>query len=338
MCYESVNYNNNSNNSNNSTNSNKRKDNNFIADPSLKIDHVHLKVHDLQKSIDFYRSILGFRVLENSSMENMAFLVSQELGQDNRSSLLVLNQIDDDNNKITSQPSNINREAGLYHFAILLPERKYLSSFLQHIQNNLDPQYYEGMADHAVSESLYLHDPDSNGIEVYRDRKLSEWVWTSANKVYMVTEPLDINNLLNHKSYGTWRGFPSKTSIGHVHLYVSNLPKAKNFYHDLLGLYHTASYPGAYFFAADRYHHHIATNTWRGTNILSNSANISGKPGLDHFAIRVPYKEKVKNPLKSHLMANGIFIDEKLPDSDLDQHSSFYVYDYDGIKIQFIFS
>lgn len=320
-----------------SNNSNSLKDNNFIADPSLKIDHVHLKVHDLQKSIDFYRSILGFRVLENSSVENMAFLVSQEIGQDKRSSLLVLNQIDS-NNRLTSQSSNIKREAGLYHFAILLPERKYLSSFLQHIQNNLDPQYYEGMADHAVSESLYLHDPDSNGIEVYHDRKRSEWVWTSANKVYMVTDPLNINNLLNHESYGTWRGFPSKTSIGHVHLCVSNLHKAKNFYQDLLGLNHTASYPGAYFFAADRYHHHIATNTWRGTNILHNSANISGKPGLDHFAIRVDDNEKEKNLLKSHLMANGIFIDEKLLYSDLDQQSSFYVYDFDGIKIQFIFS
>ena len=320
-----------------SNNSNSLEDNNFIADPSLKIDHVHLKVHDLQKSIDFYRSILGFRVLENSSVENMAFLVSQELGQDKRSSLLVLNQIDS-NNRFTSQSSNIKREAGLYHFAILLPERKYLSSFLQHIQNNLDPQYYEGMADHAVSESLYLHDPDSNGIEVYRDRKRSEWVWTSTNKVYMVTDPLNINNLLNHESYGTWSGFPSKTSIGHVHLYVSNLHKAKNFYQDLLGLNHTASYPGAYFFAADRYHHHIATNTWRGTNILHNSANISGKPGLDHFAIRVHDNEKEKNLLKSHLVANGIFIDEKLLYSDLDQQSSFYVYDFDGIKIQFIFS
>ncbi len=329
-----MNYNSDSNSSNSS---NKHKDNIFISDPSLKIDHVHLKVSDLQKSIDFYRSILGFMVLENNSMENIVYLVSQGLGQDNHSSLLVLNQIDS-NDGFTTHSSNIKREAGLYHFAILLPERKYLSSFLQHIQNNLDPQYYEGMADHAVSESIYLHDPDNNGIEVYRDRKLSEWVWTSANKVHMVTEPLDMNNLLNSESYERWSGFPSKTSIGHVHLYVSNLSKAKNFYQDLLGLYHTASYPGAYFFAADKYHHHIATNTWMGTNILSNSANIAGKPGLDHFAIRIPDNEKEKYLLRSHLMANGISIDEKLLDSDLRQQSSFYVYDYDGIKIQFIFS
>jgi len=70
------------------------------------------------------------------------------------------------------------------------------------------------MADLDVSESLYFHDPDNNGIEVYRDRKQSEWVWTGAIKVQMVTKPLDINNLLNHESYGTWNGFPGKTSIG----------------------------------------------------------------------------------------------------------------------------
>jgi len=192
------------------------------------------------------------------------------------------------------------------------------------------------MADHAVSESLYFYDPDNNGIEDYRDRKPSEWVWTGANNVHMVTEPLDINNLLNHESYGTWNGFPGKTSIGHVHLHVSHLPKAKNFYQGMLGLYHTASYPGAYFFAADGYHHHIATNTWIETNILPNSANNSGKTGLDHFAIRIPGDKKEKGILKSHLTSNGISIDEKLLESDLHYKSSFYVYDHDGIKIQFM--
>lgn len=114
--------------SSNSNNSINPEDNSFIANPSLKIDHVHLKVSNLQNSIDFYQSILGFRVLGNRSGENMASLVSQELGQDNRSSLLVLNQIDS-NNSETGQPSKVKREAGLYHFAILLPERKFLDPF-----------------------------------------------------------------------------------------------------------------------------------------------------------------------------------------------------------------
>lgn len=323
---------------NNGNNGNSNEDNRFIANPSLRIDHVHLKVSNLQNSIDFYQSILGFRMVQKSSENNTSYLGSYEPGQDGVSSLLVLSQTDNVGNGVTSNPSKIKREAGLYHFAILLPERKFLSSFLQHIQENLKPQYYEGMADHAVSESLYLHDPDNNGIEVYHDRHPSEWIWTGPNKIHMVTEPLDIQNLLNNESYGTWKGFPKKTSIGHVHLHVSNLAKAKKFYQHTIGLYHTASYPGANFFAADRYHHHVATNTWIGTNILPNSANNLSNVGLDHFAMQILDEKNGKDSLKTQMISNGISIDEYLPESEYRQESSFYIYDHDGIKIQFIFS
>ncbi|MER5174977.1 MAG: glyoxalase, partial [Candidatus Nitrosocosmicus sp.] len=198
------------------------------------------------------------------------------------SPLLVLTQLNNDNG--INHFSNVKKEAGLYHFAILLPERKYLASFLCHLQKNLDTQYYEGMADHAVSESIYIHDPDYNGIEIYRDRLPSEWKW-NGNKIHMVTEPLHVTNLLNQNSNEIWKGLSPNTSIGHVHLHVSNLIRAKKFY-DVLGLNHTASYPGAYFFAANGYHHHVATNTWMGTNILpANNNNDQNKSGLDHYAI-----------------------------------------------------
>jgi catechol-2,3-dioxygenase len=91
------------------------------------------------------------------------------------------------------------------------------------------------------------------------------------------------------------------------------------------------------FFAADGYQHHVATNTWRGTNILPNSVSIASQPGLDHFAIWIPDNDKKKDSLESHLMVNGISIDKRFLDSDFCQQSSFYIYDYDGIKIQFIF-
>jgi len=143
------------------------------------------------------------------------------------------------------------------------------------------------MADHSVSESLYFHDPDNNGIEVYRDRKPAEWGWTGANKVLMVTEPLDINNLLNHESYGTWNGFPAKTSIGHVHLHVSNLHKAKNFYQDMLGLYHRATYPGA--ISLPQIDITIKLPPTLGSEQTSYKlVQITRKTGLDHFAIRIP--------------------------------------------------
>lgn len=305
----------------------------FVANPSLKVDHVSLKVSNLQDSINFYKSILGFGVLEGKSNVNTAYMGPSESKDGMTPSLLVLNQIDNGGNESGHNRAGM-KEAGLYHFAILLPERRYLGSFLNHIQSNLDTQFYEGMADHAVSESIYLHDPDHIGIEVYRDRKPSEWKWVGENKVYMATEPLDVNNLLKEAGNGKWGGLPAQTSIGHVHLHVSNLAKAKEFYHQSLGLYHTATYPGAYFFAADGYHHHVATNTWIGTNILRNSAKDPTKPGLEHFALRVAGDKEELYSLKSHLTINGITIDEHIEGSDEQNDSSLYLCDSDGIKIQ----
>jgi catechol 2,3-dioxygenase len=191
------------------------------------------------------------------------------------------------------------------------------------------------MADHAVSESIYLHDPDYNGIEVYIDRPTSEWAW-NGDKVRMVTEPLDAKGLVIQNPNGMWAGLPSGTTIGHVHLNVANLNRSRVFYRDVLGLYHTACYPGAYFFAADRYHHHVATNTWIGTNILT--ANTRNKPGLDHYAIVLPNNKEEIGRLEKHFANSGIFIDETPIDSDMGVYSSsFCVSDPDGIKIQFVF-
>ncbi len=311
----------------------------FVSDPSLKIDHVHLKVSDLKNSIHFYQSFLGFNVIDMDSKEDTVYLGSQAAPDDDKKispPILILTQTNNDS-KVINQPNDLRKETGLYHFAVLLPERKYLAAFLQHIQKNLDPQFYEGMADHAVSESVYLHDPDNNGIEVYRDRKQSEWKCLEQNKIYMVTEPLDVQGLLSQHGNEKWTGLPLHTSIGHVHLYVSNLTKAKKFYQRSLGLHHTATYPGAYFFAANGYHHHIATNTWIGTNLMPNGANDLQKPGLAHYAIRLPHEENAIKQLRNHLTKNGVVIDQKGMDVNKLETRSFYVYDQDGIKIQFLF-
>ncbi len=307
----------------------------FIVSPSLKVDHVHLKVSNLHETVKFYQSTLGFTVLEIDSGRDLAYLGPAKSTSGKSSALLVLDQVDSDKKAYSTDRER--REAGLYHFAILLPQRKYLASFLRHIQNNLDPQFYEGMADHGVSESIYLHDPDHNGIEVYRDRKPSEWKWTGEHKIHMVTEPLDVNNLLNQHSNEMWNGFPVHTTIGHVHLHVSNLIKAKKFYHQSLGLYHTATYPGAYFFAAEGYHHHIATNAWLGTNILQNSADNHSKPGLEHYALRIAGDNDDLKKLLNHLRTNEITINKDIDHSDKRHDSSFYIYDPDGIKIQLLF-
>ena len=304
-----------------------------MINPNLEIDHVHLKVSNLEKLIHFYESILGFKLVRLES--KIAFLSSSSSeNKDSSRFLVVISELKDNAVSIFNHKPRI---AGLYHFAILLPERRYLAYFLKHIQKNLNPEYYEGMADHAVSESIYLHDPDFNGIEVYSDRDPNKWKWKD-HTVHMVTEPLNVKDLFKEAIDvdNKWNELPGKTSIGHVHLHVSNLVKAKRFYYDILQLNHIATYPGAYFFAANRYHHHVATNTWLGENI-SPAYNDNNNPGLDHYAINL-HNENDLFLLKNRLLEFKIDIDEKLIENDNQFSSSFYAYDFDGIKIQFLYN
>lgn len=160
-----------------------------------------------------------------------------------------------------------------------------------------------------------------------------KWKWANG-RVQMITEPLDTANLLKESTATDleWHSLPQTTSIGHVHLHVSDLGKAKTFYNEVLGLNHTATYPGAYFFASNRYHHHVATNTWLGENISSAGNN---ELGLDHFAINLNDIGELRL-LKDHFSEFHIDIDEQLIESDTQFTSSFYAYDFDGIQIQFL--
>ncbi len=132
--------------------------------------------------------------------------------------------------------------------------------------------------------------------------------------------------------------FLPNASIGHIHLHVSNLAKAKKFYHDILELNHTATYPGAYFFAANRYHHHVATNTLARRKHFSLQINDNNKPGLDHYAINLPSQNDllfIKNRLLEYKIK--IYEEQQIENDNL-YISSFYAYDSDGIKIQFLYN
>jgi catechol 2,3-dioxygenase len=148
---------------------------------------------------------------------------------------------------------------GLYHFAILLPDRAALGRFATHLAAS---GVRTGMADHLVSEALYLADPDGLGIEVYADRPSTAWRRNGA-ELAMTTDPLDIQGVMAAGDGRRWDGAPAGTTMGHVHLHVGNLADAEAFYHAALGFDKTVwSYPGALFFSAGGYHHHLATNTW----------------------------------------------------------------------------
>jgi catechol 2,3-dioxygenase len=148
---------------------------------------------------------------------------------------------------------------GLYHFAILLPDRAALGRFIAHLA---EIGAYASMADHLVSEAVYLTDPDGLGIEVYADRPREEWC-VANRALEMATNTLDAVDLVRASQGVAWSGMPAGTRIGHVHLFVSDLDAAARFYHDGLGLDKVVlDFPGALFMSAGGYHHHVGTNTW----------------------------------------------------------------------------
>lgn len=151
--------------------------------PEVTIGHVHLTVGDLDRSLAFYRDLLGFEVTARYGT-SAVFLSAG--GYHHHIALNTWAGKD-----ATPPPSG---HTGLYHFAILYPTRKELATILQKL---IDAQYpLTGTADHGVSEALYLNDPDGNGVELYVDRPRSEWKVKNDGEVEMVTEPLDIESLL----------------------------------------------------------------------------------------------------------------------------------------------
>ncbi len=233
---------------------------------------VHLQVGDLQRSIDYYRRVLGLEVLDRDR-DRAALGVARAPHP-----LVRLAE------KRGAAPAPRRGRFGLYHFAILLPDRAALGRFAAHLfALGLRP----GMADHDVSEALYLSDPDGLGIEVYADRPRASWKRNGDERV-MTPDPLDSAGVVAAGEEKPWTGAPDGTTMGHVHLHVGDLVKADAFY-SALGFAKTVwSYPGALFFGAGGYHHHLGTNVWSpGPSARADEARLVEwelvVPGNDHL-------------------------------------------------------
>ena len=158
-----------------------------------------------------------------------------------------------------TRPVRSGSRLGLYHVAILLPDRPALGRFVRHLAQR---GVRAGASDHLVSEALYLHDPDGLGIEVYRDRPRSEWRRVGA-ELMMATDPFDAAGVVKAAADAPWQGMPRGTVVGHVHLHVGNLARASAFYSDAVGFDRMVwRYPGALFLGAGGYHHHLGVNSW----------------------------------------------------------------------------
>lgn len=218
----------------------------FRLPEETSVGAVTLQVADLERSLDFYRETLGLALLEHNG--GVA-----SLGAGARP-LVELRE------RHGARPAGRGR-LGLFHFAILLPDRPALGRFVQHLA---DLGAHAGAGDHLVSEAFYLSDPDGLGIEVYADRPRETWR-RNGRELLMATDPVDVAGVVAAGGDATWTGMPEGTTMGHVHLHVGDLALAARFYSEALGLDRTVwSYPGALFLAAGGYHHHLGTNLWAG--------------------------------------------------------------------------
>jgi catechol 2,3-dioxygenase len=206
-----------------------------------------LQVSDLGRSLGYYRDLLGLRLLEASGDTARLGVPGSD------TPLVTLHAVPG------TTPAGRRGSYGLFHFAILLPDRASLGRFVAHLASL---GLRAGMSDHLVSEALYLADPDGLGIEIYADRPRSTWQY-EGGQLAMATEPLDVRDLVMAAGTTAWTGMPAGTTMGHMHLHVGDLGAADAFYRLGLGFDLTTwGYPGALFFSAGGYHHHLGTNTW----------------------------------------------------------------------------
>jgi len=249
---------------------------------------VRLDVALLERSITYYRDLIGLRPIRDGDGEVV-------LGADGEV-MVVLREV------TGARPAPRGGRPGLYHFAILLPDRAALGRFVTHLAAE---GVRAGAADHAVSEALYLTDPDGLGIEVYADRPRSEWT-VIGGELRMATDPLDMADVARAAQGGVWDGMPGGTRIGHLHLHVGDLRRANHFYHAGLGLDRTVwSYPGALFLAAGGYHHHLGLNTWA----TSAEPATDGDARLAEWSLLLPSAGDV-DAAADGLRSNGIDVVE----------------------------
>jgi catechol 2,3-dioxygenase len=230
---------------------------------------VHLTVAELDRSIAYYRQEIGLEVLAREDPR-------VSLGAGERELLVLVEHPG-------ARPAV--GFTGLYHFALLLPERADLARWLAHAAR--DRVRLTGLSDHFVSEAIYLTDPDGHGIEIYWDRPREGWEGQVAAR--MTTLPLDVDDLLSElEDPGSepFPGLPAGTVMGHVHLKVSSVPETVAFYRDALGFSLMAEFGRqAAFLAAGGYHHHVGANVWE-----SNGAPPPppGMAALRHATIILP--------------------------------------------------
>jgi len=230
---------------------------------------VELTVSDLARSVGYWRDSVG---LEETAEDGGQV----SLGTGGEALVTLVEETG-------AQP--VRHATGLFHVALLLPERADLARWIAHAIRDRVP--LTGATDHFVSEALYLSDPDGHGIEIYWDRPREIW----EGQVYqrMTSLPLDVDSVMGElggEEPGAFEGMPAGTTVGHVHLQVADVDETAAFYDGVLGMDVTARIDGqAVFLSAGGYHHHVGGNTW---NSRGAGPPPPGSAALRHATIVLP--------------------------------------------------
>jgi catechol 2,3-dioxygenase len=281
----------------------------FSIHPATKIGPVSLTVADLENQSTFYQQALGFSLRWRDGDQ-------ASMGTGERELL-----------RLVERPSfkRYRGVTGLYHFAVLFPDRRELARVMARLFALKYPNY---PTDHIMTKTTYLDDPEGNGIELYCESP-EDGAWTLANGVYETRrkdgslsdgrEPLDVQALFSHLEADDRLDapVPAETRVGHVHLHVRDVDEAVGFYHSLLGfdLMGIAGQFRMAFVSAGGYHHHVGLNTWQGEGAPPPPADALG---LRHFTVELPDQPALdevlarveQSGLPAHQTADGLLLQD----------------------------
>ncbi len=257
--------------------------------PKTHIGYVSMTVADLDLQVEFYEKVIGLHVQQRGEM-------SARLGVGD-TQLLELVQVPEARRR--------RGPTGLYHFAILLPDRRELARVIGRL---FALRYRNYPTDHIMTKTTYLDDPEGNGIELYAESP-EDGTWNLAGGEYITRradgslsdgrEPLDVEALLKHLQEGDRLDapIPPQTRIGHVHLHVRNVEEAVDFYHGVIG-FDVRGIAQAFrmaFVSAGGYHHHVGLNTWQGEGAPAPAPD---SLGLRYFGVVLPDRAELERVMQ----------------------------------------